>query len=187
MDTLQEISKQYFRTDLPPLQVGDKVEITTKNFNKNEKAKNEEKPKLRLTHFKGTVIGQKNPGQISYTFSVLKESKGRWEKLAGGHLVAPPQRRKKPSRKQIIALALFFSLLILEGLFIDKEYHKQDQNTKEIIQKAEKVGVKYILNVGYDKESNEKVIEQLKQFSNLYGALGLHPNSNEDLEEENLQ
>jgi len=81
MDTLQEISKQYFRTDLPPLQVGDKVEITTKNFNKNEKAKNEEKPKLRLTHFKGTVIGQKNPGQISYSFSVLKESKGS-DKLA---------------------------------------------------------------------------------------------------------
>ena len=69
----------------------------------------------------------------------------------------------------------------------DKEYHKKNQNTQEIIQQAEKIGVKYILNVGYDKESNEKVIEQLKQFPNLYGALGLHPNSNEDLEEENLQ
>ncbi|MEG7978800.1 MAG: 50S ribosomal protein L19 [Mollicutes bacterium UO1] len=81
METLQVINKQYFRTDLPPLQVGDKVEITTKNFNKNEKAKHEEKPKLRLTHFKGTVIAQKNSGQISYTFSVLKDSKGS-DKLA---------------------------------------------------------------------------------------------------------
>jgi len=69
----------------------------------------------------------------------------------------------------------------------DKEYQRQNQSTKEIIQQAEKVGVKYILNVGYDKESNGKVIEQLKQFPNLYGALGLHPNSNEDLGEENLQ
>jgi len=69
----------------------------------------------------------------------------------------------------------------------DKEYHKKNQNTQEIIQQAEKIGVKYILNVGYDKESNGKVIEQLKQFPNLYGALGLHPNSNEDLGEENLQ
>src|SRR2546423_14917921 len=76
MDTIRDITKQYFRTDLPPLQVGDKVEITTKNFNKNEKAKNDEKPKHRLTHFKGIVITQKNPGQISYTFSVLKDSKG---------------------------------------------------------------------------------------------------------------
>ena len=68
MDTLQEISKQYFRTDLPELQVGDKVEVTTKNFNENEK------DKFRLTHFKGTIIAQKNKEQISYTFSILKES-----------------------------------------------------------------------------------------------------------------
>src|SRR6266511_4534013 len=76
MDILQEISQQYFRTDLPPLQIGDKVEITTKNFNKNEKKKGNKKPKYRLTHFKGTVITQKNPKQISYTFSVLRENKG---------------------------------------------------------------------------------------------------------------
>jgi len=68
MDTLQEISKQYFRTDLPELQVGDKVEVIIKNFNKNEK------DKQRLTRFEGIVITQKNKQQISYTFSVLKES-----------------------------------------------------------------------------------------------------------------
>jgi TatD DNase family protein len=66
----------------------------------------------------------------------------------------------------------------------DEEY--QNQNVKEIVQQAEKAGVKYILNVGYDKASNQKVMEQLKEFPNLYGALGLHPNSNEDLIEENL-
>ena len=68
MDILQEISKQFFRTDLPELQIGDIVEVATKNFNKNEK------DKYRLTRFKGTIIAQKNPGQVSYTFSVLKES-----------------------------------------------------------------------------------------------------------------
>src|SRR2546429_7634300 len=76
MDKIRDITKQYLRTDLPPLQVGDKVEITTKNFNKNEKKKDDGKPKYRLTHFKGTIITQKNPKRISYTFSVLKESKG---------------------------------------------------------------------------------------------------------------
>ena len=69
----------------------------------------------------------------------------------------------------------------------DEKYQKQSQSAVEIIKQAEKVGVKYILNVGYDKESNQKVIAQLKEFSNLFGALGLHPNSNEDLKEENLQ
>ena len=68
MDTIREITQQYFRTDLPPLRVGDKVEITTKN------SKPHEPDKFRLTHFKGVVVAQKNKKQISYTFSVLKTS-----------------------------------------------------------------------------------------------------------------
>src|SRR3954471_24239095 len=67
MNNLYDITKQYSRTDLPELKVGDKIEVVTKNFNKNEK------DKYRLTHFKGIVIGQKNEKQISYAFSVLKE------------------------------------------------------------------------------------------------------------------
>ena len=35
MDTIRDITEQYFRTDLPSLQVGDKEKITTKNFNQN--------------------------------------------------------------------------------------------------------------------------------------------------------
>jgi TatD DNase family protein len=69
----------------------------------------------------------------------------------------------------------------------DEKYHKQSKSTKEIIQEAEKVGVKYILNTGQDMPTNRLLLIQLKEFSNLFGALGLHPNSNEDLTEENLQ
>lgn len=68
----------------------------------------------------------------------------------------------------------------------DEKYLQQSKDTKEIIQTAEKAGVKYILNVGYDKKTNYKVVEQLAEFPNLFGALGLHPNSSEDLIEENL-
>ena len=81
MDTFQEINKQYLRTDLPELQVGDEVEVTTKNFyleekdQKSKKKEKDEKKKYRLTRFKGTVIKQKNEQRISYTFSVLKESR----------------------------------------------------------------------------------------------------------------
>ncbi|MCE8164080.1 MAG: 50S ribosomal protein L19 [Candidatus Moeniiplasma glomeromycotorum] len=75
MDTIHNITKQYFRTDLPSLEIGDKIEVIIKNSSPSEKGKKgEEKEKYRLTHFKGTVIAQKNQGQISYTFSVLKES-----------------------------------------------------------------------------------------------------------------
>ena len=67
----------------------------------------------------------------------------------------------------------------------DEKY--QGENTKKIIQNAEKVGVKYLLNVGYDKQSNQKVIQHLAEFPSLFGALGLHPNSYEDLKEANLE
>jgi TatD DNase family protein len=66
----------------------------------------------------------------------------------------------------------------------DKEYQKQSQSTKEIVQQAEKVGVKYILNTGQDMPTNRLLLNQLKELPNLFGALGLHPNSNEDLKEE---
>jgi TatD DNase family protein len=69
----------------------------------------------------------------------------------------------------------------------DKKYHEQSKSTEEIIQEAKKAGVKYILNTGQDMTTNQLLLVQLKDFFNLFGALGLHPNSNEDLKEENLQ
>lgn len=69
----------------------------------------------------------------------------------------------------------------------DKKYREQSKEAKEIIQEAEKVGVKYILNTGQDMPTNRLLLKQLKDFPNLYGTLGLHPNSSEDLKEENLK
>ncbi|CAH1762989.1 17956_t:CDS:2 [Entrophospora sp. SA101] len=67
----------------------------------------------------------------------------------------------------------------------DKGYEKH--NISEIINEAEKVGVKYILNTGQDMPTNNLLLTQLKNFPNLFGSLGLHPNSKEDLNEENLK
>ena len=69
----------------------------------------------------------------------------------------------------------------------DQKYQEQNKNTEEIIQEAEKVGVKYILNTGQDMPTNQLLLKQLKDFPNLFGSLGLHPNSEEDLKEENLK
>ncbi|CAG8603271.1 12040_t:CDS:2, partial [Racocetra persica] len=43
----------------------------------------------------------------------------------------------------------------------DEKY--QNLDLKEIIRGGEKAGVKFILNVGYDGASNQKVVEQLKR------------------------
>ncbi|CAJ0747108.1 20031_t:CDS:2 [Entrophospora sp. SA101] len=49
-------------------------------------------------------------------------------------------------------------------------------NISEIIREAEKAGVKHILNTGQDMPTNRLLLTQLKNFPNLFGALGLHPN-----------
>ena len=69
----------------------------------------------------------------------------------------------------------------------DQKFLEKSKGVKEIIQEAKKAGVKHILNTGQDMPTNQLLLTQLKDFSNLYGALGLHPNSNEDLTEANLQ
>src|SRR5436305_6935452 len=70
MNNVVQVNKQYFRTDLPFLEIGDKVEVITKHLLKDKKVKD----KYRLTHFKGTIIAQKNKQKISYSFSVLEET-----------------------------------------------------------------------------------------------------------------
>ncbi|CAG8805373.1 16701_t:CDS:10 [Gigaspora margarita] len=97
--TIAEITQPYFRTDLPQLTVGDKIEVITKNFDPREK---NEKPKYRLTHFKGTVIAQKNPKRISYTLSVLKESSriNRPVRRAKLYFLERETARKKDNEKE---------------------------------------------------------------------------------------
>ena|SRR2546423_14132032 len=69
MDLLQEITKAYLRNDLPSLKTGEKVEVVTKVFDKDDKEK------YKSFTFRGVIISKKRPKQISYSFAVLKESK----------------------------------------------------------------------------------------------------------------
>lgn len=62
MDLLQEITKPYLRNDLPPLKIGEKVKVIMKVSDK------------RLSSFEGIIISKKRPKQISYNFTVIKES-----------------------------------------------------------------------------------------------------------------
>jgi ribosomal protein L19 len=61
MNKIDELNKNQLRTDLPPVEIGERVEIISSKDN-------------RTTHFKGIVIDKKNPSNINYTFHVLKES-----------------------------------------------------------------------------------------------------------------
>ena len=74
---------------------------------------------------------------------------------------------------------------------IYKEYY---ENIEEVLKNAKKSNVNRMINNGCDKKSNEEVLELTKNYENIYGAIGIHPEnianySDEDLKwiEENLK
>jgi TatD DNase family protein len=96
-------------------------------------------------------------------------------------------KTKKQELQLKIKIMNNFSIFDTHCHLADVKYSEQSKSTKEIIQEAKKAGVKYILNTGQDMPTNRLLLSQLKDFPNLFGSLGLHPNSNEDLKEENLK
>ena len=74
---------------------------------------------------------------------------------------------------------------------IYKEYY---ENIEEVLKNAKKSNVNRMINNGCDKKSNEEILELTKNYENIYGAIGIHPEnianySDEDLKwiEENLK
>ena len=61
---LDQITKPYFRNDLPSLEVGEKVEVIMKI---------QSQEKHNFSSFKGIIIAQKRKKQISHNFTVLDD------------------------------------------------------------------------------------------------------------------
>ena len=63
--------------------------------------------------------------------------------------------------------------------YFDTHAHYNDdvfkENFDEIIEKCKSAGVKYIVNVGYNKKSSKKAIELSNEFDYMYSAIGIHP------------
>ena len=62
-----ELEKQNFRTDLPPLQLGDEVKVTlqrSREIKEGGRGSNS-------TFIIGEIIALKNPQRVSYTFTLL--------------------------------------------------------------------------------------------------------------------
>ena len=63
-------------------------------------------------------------------------------------------------------------------MFVDTHCHifKSDyDNIDEVLNNASNNNVKYYINNGSDREYNKEVLELVKQYDNMYGALGIHP------------
>lgn len=50
-------------------------------------------------------------------------------------------------------------------------------NINEVLKNAKKNNIKSILTIGTSLESSKKVLEIVEKYENIYGAVGIHPNS----------
>lgn len=65
-------------------------------------------------------------------------------------------------------------------MFVDTHCHifKSDyDNIDEVLNNASNNNIKYYINNGSDREYNKEVLKLVKQYDNMYGALGIHPES----------
>ena len=68
-------------------------------------------------------------------------------------------------------------------MFVDTHCHifKSDyDNIDEVLNNASNNNVKYYINYGSDREYNKEVLELVKEYDNMYGALGIHPETVDD-------
>ena len=68
-------------------------------------------------------------------------------------------------------------------MFVDTHCHifKSDyDNIDEVLNNVSNNNVKYYINNGSDREYNKEVLELVKQYDNMYGALGIHPETVDD-------
>lgn len=68
-------------------------------------------------------------------------------------------------------------------MFVDTHCHifKSDyDNIDEVLNNASNNNVKYYINNGSDREYNKEVLELVEEYDNMYGALGIHPETVDD-------
>ena len=70
-------------------------------------------------------------------------------------------------------------------MIVDTHCHLN--NDKKSIEKILKMENNILIVSGYNRESNETVIDLCNRFSNVYGTIGIHPEELYDFNEENLK
>ena len=55
------------------------------------------------------------------------------------------------------------------------EYEPMASNLKEVIDRAIKNNVKYLLSISTTDESFDKILQIVENYKNIYGTYGIHP------------
>ncbi len=57
------------------------------------------------------------------------------------------------------------------------DFNDFDKDRDEVVERAEKTGVSFIINPGCDVATSKKAIKLSEKYDSLYSAVGIHPNS----------
>ena len=57
------------------------------------------------------------------------------------------------------------------------DYEPLVNNINEVLLNAKKNNITNLLTIGTSLESSKKVLEIVEEYENIYGAIGIHPNS----------
>lgn len=75
-------------------------------------------------------------------------------------------------------------------MFIDTHCHLYKEyydDLDDIINKIKESKINRVINNGCDDKSNHEVLESIGKYSNMYGALGIHPESADSYTDEDLE
>jgi len=77
------------------------------------------------------------------------------------------------------------------GLITDTHCHLDfeafDEDRELVLQRACEAGVRKILNPGVDLSSSQKAIKLAEAYEDVFAAVGIHPNSAQDMHEDSIQ
>ncbi len=66
-------------------------------------------------------------------------------------------------------------------MLVDTHAHLQwasfDRDLEEVLDRARKAGIRYIVNIGFDLEGSRKAVELAEEYEGLYATVGIHPHN----------
>jgi TatD DNase family protein len=67
------------------------------------------------------------------------------------------------------------------------EYEPMGLNLNEVVKRALKNDVKYLLSISTTNESYERILEIIKKYKNIYGTYGIHPHETKNYKNLNVK
>ncbi len=75
-------------------------------------------------------------------------------------------------------------------MLVDTHAHLQwasfDKDREKVISRAKKVGVEYIVNIGFDVDGSRKAVELAQKHKGLYATVGIHPHNASQIDQDVL-